>query len=241
MNFELVGYLLEELRDSANYEMFKKDMAEANIFIGSLIFVEELAQKVKAVVDVERERLDAILVFPSMPEVMRLNKLGTFDLSQLGQSKKSSLFKALKKNGNFEENLLKIVRTLPKLLKLLPLDKAQDARRYVMSLQFWLGGSSSNLENFLKMIAGAYVPALKATGLDYDDPVTFIDVGIWHPMAPRMFDDVGEYMNWYGTRRDANAKLKSQDAPVIREATLSQVMIATMSQLLWSWNQGVQK
>lgn len=85
--FEIVGYLLEELRDQNTYNMFCKDLSDANIFIGSLIFVEELAQKVKTAVETERERLDAVLVFPSMPEVMRLNKLGSFSMSQLGQSK----------------------------------------------------------------------------------------------------------------------------------------------------------
>lgn len=44
--FEVVGYLLEELRDERNYNAFKKDMETANIFIGSLIFIEELADKV---------------------------------------------------------------------------------------------------------------------------------------------------------------------------------------------------
>ena len=44
--FEVVGYLLEELRDSDNYETFQKDLSEANLFIGSLIFIEELAEKV---------------------------------------------------------------------------------------------------------------------------------------------------------------------------------------------------
>ena len=44
--FEIVGYLLEELRDSNNFEAFKKDVASANVFIGSLIFIEELADKV---------------------------------------------------------------------------------------------------------------------------------------------------------------------------------------------------
>lgn len=34
-----------------------------------------------------RERMDACLVFPSMPAVMKLNKLGTFSMAQLGQSK----------------------------------------------------------------------------------------------------------------------------------------------------------
>lgn len=44
---EAVGYLLEELRDAATFEKFKEDIADANIFIGSLIFVQELADKVR--------------------------------------------------------------------------------------------------------------------------------------------------------------------------------------------------
>ena len=44
--YEIVGYLLEELRDVNNFENFKKDVATTNIFIGSLIFIEELADKV---------------------------------------------------------------------------------------------------------------------------------------------------------------------------------------------------
>lgn len=43
---EIVGYLLEELRDPSNYDAFTKDMEDANVFIGSLIFIEELADKV---------------------------------------------------------------------------------------------------------------------------------------------------------------------------------------------------
>ncbi len=44
------------------------------------------AQIVEAVKPL-RENLDACLIFPSMPAVMKLNKLGTFSMSQLGQSK----------------------------------------------------------------------------------------------------------------------------------------------------------
>jgi len=46
--FEIIGYLLEELRDAKNYASFQADVANANIFIGSLIFIEELAEKVRA-------------------------------------------------------------------------------------------------------------------------------------------------------------------------------------------------
>ncbi|XP_073150057.1 magnesium-chelatase subunit ChlH, chloroplastic [Henckelia pumila] len=217
-SFEVVGYLVEELRDENTYQTFCKDLEDANVFIGSLIFVEELALKVKVAVEKERERLDAVLVFPSMPEVMRLNKLGSFSMSQLGQSK-SPFFQLFKKknksSAGFADSMLKLVRTLPKVLKYLPSDKAQDARLYILSLQFWLGGSQDNLVNFLKMISGSYVPALKGTKIPYSDPVLYLDNGVWHPLAPCMYDDVKEYLNWYGTRRDANEKLKSSNAPVV--------------------------
>ena len=43
---ELSGYLIEELRNEENYANFQRDVSEANIFIASLIFIEDLAQKV---------------------------------------------------------------------------------------------------------------------------------------------------------------------------------------------------
>ncbi len=45
MAFECASYLLEDLRSDDAYDQFKKDVAEANIFIGSLIFIQELAKK----------------------------------------------------------------------------------------------------------------------------------------------------------------------------------------------------
>lgn len=49
--------------------------------------IQELAEKVKEVVEPLRDQLDAVVVFPSMPEVMRLNKVGSFTMQNLGQSK----------------------------------------------------------------------------------------------------------------------------------------------------------
>ena len=48
---EAVGYLLEELRNPHVYKQFEADVADANIFIGSLIFVQELADKVWGRID----------------------------------------------------------------------------------------------------------------------------------------------------------------------------------------------
>lgn len=44
-------------------------------------------------------------------------------------------------------------RLRPKVLKFLPGDKAKDAKSFMMSFQYWLGGSPENLEAFLLMIA----------------------------------------------------------------------------------------
>jgi len=142
---EVVGYLLEELRDEGNYAKFQEDVADANVFIGSLIFVQELAEKVEAAVAPLRDQLDAVIVFPSMPEVMRLNKVGSFTMANLGQSKSivADFMKSKKKQdgSSFEEGMLKLLRTLPKVLKYLPGDKAADAKSFMMSFQYWLAAA----------------------------------------------------------------------------------------------------
>ena len=157
---ECSGYILEELRDPENFEQFKADVKDANIFIGSLIFVEGVADKVEEVVAPERERLDAVCIFPSMPKVMRLNKIGSFSMATMGQSK-NVMMDFMKKNKpggtSFQDSMLKLVRTLPKVLKFLPGDKAKDARAFMMSLQYWLGGSPENIEALLLNLANGYV------------------------------------------------------------------------------------
>ena len=217
---EISGYLLEELRSPENYEAFQADVAKANIFIASLIFIEELAEKVVEAVQPHRDRLDAAIVFPSMPQVMRLNKLGSFSMAQLGQSKSAiaSFMKKRKENsgGSFQDAMLKLLRTLPKVLKYLPVEKAQDARNFMLSFQYWLGGSSENLENFLLMLVDRYGSVEGASAaLAYQDPVTYPDIGIWHPLAPQMFEDIKEYLNWHQSRQDIGEDLKDPLAPCV--------------------------
>ncbi|MGF1535758.1 MAG: magnesium chelatase subunit H, partial [Elainellaceae cyanobacterium] len=216
---EISGYLLEELRSPENYEAFQNDVAKANIFIASLIFIEELAEKVVEAVQPHRDRLDAAIVFPSMPQVMRLNKLGSFSMAQLGQSKSAiaSFMKKRKENSgsSFQDAMLKLLRTLPKVLKYLPVEKAQDARNFMLSFQYWLGGSSENLENFLLMLVDRYGSHEKGEAIAYQEPVTYPDMGIWHPLAPQMFEDVKEYLNWHQSRPDIGDDLKDPLAPSV--------------------------
>ena len=222
---KISGYLIEELRDPENYADFQREVSEANIFIASLIFIEDLAEKVVDAVKPHRDNLDAVVVFPSMPQVMRLNKLGSFSMAQLGQSKSAigQFMRKRKENSgsSFQDAMLKLLRTLPQVLKYLPIDKAQDARNFMLSFQYWLGGSSENLENFLLMLADKYVyeestvRVANSEGLQYAEPKVYPDMGIWHPMAMQMFESIPDYLGWYDNRDDISAELKDPLAPSI--------------------------
>lgn len=215
---EAVGYLLEELRNPSVFEQFKEDVGNANIFIGSLIFIQELADKVVEVLTPNRDRLDAVLIFPSMPEVMRLNKVGSFTMANLGQSKSvigEFMKKKKKESGSsFEEGMLKLLRTLPKVLKYLPSDKAQDARSFMMSFQYWLGGSPENLKSMLLMLAKEFVGGASISDSAIAEPILIPDKGIWHPLAPRVFESAEEYNQWYNDFHAPEAGI-SRDAPTV--------------------------
>ena len=67
LGIELSGYLIEELRDGDNYADFCADVAQADVFVASLIFIEDLAQKVVDAVAPHRDRLKAAVVSPPCP------------------------------------------------------------------------------------------------------------------------------------------------------------------------------
>jgi len=219
---ECSGYILEELRDPTNFENFKKDVSEANIFIGSLIFVQELADKVVEVVGPNRDRMDAVCVFPSMPDVMKLNKIGSFTMASMGQSK-NVVVDFMKKNKpsgtSFQDGMLKLVRTLPKVLKYLPGDKAKDARSFMMSLQYWLGGSPENIEALLLNLANNYVKDITDGGylkeVEIKEPDVIPDMGIWHPMAPRVFENAAEYKQWLVDEHAPSLGIDPATAPTV--------------------------
>lgn len=165
-----------------------------------------------------RDRLDAVLIFPSMPEVMRLNKVGTFTMQSLGQSKSvigDFMKKKKKENGSsFEEGMLKLLRTLPKVLKYLPSDKAKDARSFMMSFQYWLGGSPENLQSMLLMLAKEFVSGATVSEAAVAEPILIPDKGIWHPMAPRVFETNEEYLDWYNRQHAPSAGIKANAVTV---------------------------
>jgi len=119
--------------------------------------------------------------------------------------------------------MLKLLRTLPKVLKFLPSDKAADARSFMMSFQYWLGGSPENLASLLTLLGQDYVEEVKsnmeASGIAREqavDPVLLPDKAIWHPVAPSIvFENYQDYSVWYDKEFCPDAGISVTDAPTV--------------------------
>merc|ERR1711966_639596 len=123
--------------------------------------------------------------------------------------------------SSFEEGMLKLLRTLPKVLKFLPSDKAADARSFMMSFQYWLGGSPENLESLLLMMGQDYVAPIQESmkgkeKMVMEEPVLLSDKAIWHPLAPNMvFETNADYFRWYNSEHCPDAGIDPATAPTV--------------------------
>ena len=87
----------------------------------------------------------------------------------------------------------------------------------MLSFQYWLGGSPENLESMLLMMANNYIYAGQST-IDEKkivDPILLPDLGIWHPMAPRVFEDSAEYNAWYDSEQAPLLGIDPAKAPTV--------------------------
>jgi magnesium chelatase subunit H len=66
-----------------------------------------------------------------------------------------------------------------------------------MSFQYWLGGSPENLQSMLLMLAKEFVGGATISDNAISEPILIPDKGIWHPMAPKVFETNEEYFEWY--------------------------------------------
>ena len=107
------------------------------------------------------------------------------------------------------------------MLKYLPGDKAKDARSFMMSLQYWLGGSPENIEALLLNLANNYVGEIAEKKLLGGEEMTVVepevipDRGIWHPVAPRVFETHSEYMEWVRNEHAPSMGIDVDTAPVV--------------------------
>ena len=169
----------------------KADIAQADIIVVGMLFLEDHFLPVMEDLRARRATCDAMICMMSASEVVKLTRVGNFDMEKPA-SGPMALLKKLR--GNKEKSAtggaaqMKMLRRIPQMLRFIP-GTAQDVRAYFMTMQYWMGGSDENMLNLVRHVVdrGADGPRRVLRGLaKIPAPIEYPEVGVYHPrMASR--------------------------------------------------------
>ncbi len=167
----------------------RADIAQADIVVAGMLFLEDHFLPILDALQARRDHCDAMVCMMSAAEVVKLTRLGQFDMGKPA-SGPMALLKKLR--GNKEKAAtggaaqMKMLRRLPQILRFIP-GTAQDVRAYFLTLQYWLGGSDENILNLIRHVVdrGAAGARQGLRGLaKVAPPVDYPELGVYHPRMP---------------------------------------------------------
>jgi magnesium chelatase subunit H len=127
------------------------DLASANVVIANMLFMEEHVNAVLPTLQAKRDGYNALAVFMSAGEAIKLTRVGKFDMGAK-QSSFMSLLKKLKGSKSDKassgERQMAMLKRLPQVLRWIP-GTAQDVRAYFVAMQYWLAGSEENVDHLI--------------------------------------------------------------------------------------------
>jgi len=176
--------------DAVALEACRADIARGDIVIATMLFLDDHIRVVLPDLVARRPHCDAMVCCLSAGEIVRLTRIGRFNMSgeALGAI---GLLKRLsgKRSGgpangkSSGQSQMKMLRQLPRFLRFIP-GKAQDVRAYFLALQYWLAGSEENIANLVRMLVTRYAAGPRqglAGTLRAAAPIEYPDVGLYHP------------------------------------------------------------
>jgi magnesium chelatase subunit H len=173
----------------------KADIARADIVVAGMLFLEDHFLPILDDLRRRREQCDAMICIVSAAEVVKLTRLGQFDMDKPASGPMAFLKKL---RGNKDKKAtggaaqMKMLRRLPQLLRFVP-GTAQDVRAYFICMQYWLGGSDENMLNLVRHVidrcAAGERRSLRGVAKP-QPPVEYPELGVYHPrMSGRLSED----------------------------------------------------
>ena len=187
--------------DDAALARCNDDIAHGDLVIATMLFMEEHFLPVLPALRARRDHCDAMVCAMSAAEVMKLTRMGRFDMAAPA-SGPMALLKRLRGKPEAKGNeagvkatagaqQMKMLRRLPKILRFIP-GTAQDVRAYFLTLQYWLAGSEANVANMVQFLVDRYADgprkALRGT-FKPQAPVEYPEVGVYHPRMPQRMSE----------------------------------------------------
>jgi magnesium chelatase subunit H len=174
--------------DPAALEACLADIASGDIIIPAMLFLDEHIRAVLPALIARRPYCDAMVSCLSAGEVVKLTRIGRFDMSKEAGGALAWLKRLRGKSGSGSngKGQMKALKQLPKLLRFVP-GTAQDVRAYFLTLQYWLAGSDQNVANMVRMLVGRYAMGARAKlagSVKAVPPIEYPGVGLYHPAVP---------------------------------------------------------
>ena len=173
----------------------KAAIATGDIILVNLLFLEEHVQAILPSLEARRAGCDAMAGVISDAAIVKLTRMGALDMLAPA-SGTMALLKRLrgssKPSSQNGESKMRMLRRLPKILKYIP-GKAQDLRAWFLVMQYWLGGSDTNIESMLRFLISRYCRIEAWQNCAAAPPEDYHEVGLYHPDLPsKMTTDITE-------------------------------------------------
>ena len=182
-------------REPASLAGCIRDVGQADIVFANMLFMENHIEAVLPALKARRDHCDAMVGAMSAGEVIKLTRLGGFEMATEAKGV-MALLKRLRgspKTGGKPSSSgsgakqMAMLRRLPKILRFIP-GTAQDVRAYFLTLQYWLAGSDENVTNMIRFLVERYAKGPRAEVAarlrQTRAPVVYPDVGLYHPRLP---------------------------------------------------------
>ena len=183
--------------DPGALERCKDDIAQGDIVIATMLFLEDHFLPILPALRARRDHCDAMVCAMSAAEVTKLTRMGKFDMAAPATGAMAFLKRlrnkpeAKSEDGREESGArttagaqqMKMLRRLPKILRFIP-GTAQDVRAYFLTLQYWLAGSQENIANMVHFLVDRYAQGARKNlrGLaKTHEPVEYPEIGVYHP------------------------------------------------------------
>jgi magnesium chelatase subunit H len=195
--------------DAAALQRCRDDIAHADIVLVTMLFMEEHFLPVLPALAARRDHCDAMVCAMSAGEVMRLTRMGKFEMGGKA-SGPLALLKRLRGKSKLEGGdkapasgaaQMKMLRRIPQILRFIP-GTAQDVRAYFLVLQYWLAGSEDNIANLLRLLIERYADGPRRglrEAVKAQPPVRYPDVGVYHPALRERLSEITSVLPHEGT------------------------------------------
>ena len=175
--------------DPRALERCKADVAQADIIIATMLFLDEHIQAILPDLQARAPHCDAIVGCMAAGEVIKLTRLGRFVMGAK-ESGAIALLKRLRGSGKKKESSgahqMKMLKRIPKLLRFIP-GTAQDVRAYFMCMQYWMAGSDDNVSAMVRFLINRYASGPREVlrgQIASHPPIEYPEIGIYHPDLP---------------------------------------------------------